>query len=600
MNPSSPSRLILLLLISSAASATAAVWEEQFASEPVWAADSISPTITDDVTPGGTKFIRGGGRVNHQTTSGFGDSTSIRLRPSDAPAGETRGFAILLDSTILTPGSYTLSYYLSTNASPEPEDYVHASVWEADSSGGSGSYTINVMPGVSTPPSVDAGTATPGLLGSKQTTLPDNTAYTLQSFEFNHTGGDVILMFATIEGNAGGDGQDTYFLDNIQITAPDPPTPSTQPNLVFLFSDDAGYQDFGFQDQLTGQTTGFLTPNLDQLAQQSILCRAGYVSASVCSPSRAGLLSGRMQNRFGYEGNVANTNDPNDGMPLDEKLIFERLGELGYQIGVVGKWHIGRHLSKQPKQRGVDYFYGFWGGSRAYFGTESLEENKLRDIDGNWRSNWINESSYNGIAPDPSLGRHLTDAFGDAACEFINAQANTGQPFFSTSRSAAHTGPTISRRPTISPSSRDTPHGPQTTGTPPPSSTPWIGRSATSSPPSRTRTTTATPPTRSPTTPSSSSPTTTAVRPTRTMRTAISHSTEARFTLRGRSSRSFYRPHPRSGKSRPIPRRRLCQCNQHPRHLSDLRRGRRRHRRETDRRRQYTAPPDRRKHEPSA
>ncbi|MCH7226872.1 sulfatase-like hydrolase/transferase [Haloferula sp. A504] len=432
MHPQNTAHLALLLLVFSAASASATVvWEEKFASEPTWAADSISPGVTEDVTATGTKFIRGGGRVDHRTSAGSDGAAGVmRLRPSDNPDGETRGFSILLDSTILTPGSYTLSYYLSTNASAEPEDYVHASVWEADSSGGSGSYTINVMPGVSALPTVDAGTATPALLGSKQTTLPDNTDFTLQSFDFNYTGGDVILLFATIEGNAGGDGQDVYFLDNVQITASDPPPSSSQPNIIFLFADDAGYQDFGFQDPLTGQTTEFLTPNLDQLAQQSILCSAAYVSSSVCSPSRAGLLSGRMQNRFGYEGNVANANDPNDGMPLDEKLIFERLGELGYEIGVVGKWHIGRHLTKQPKQRGVDYFYGMWGGSRQYFGTESSDDKRLRDNDGNWRSNWVNEPSFNGIAPDPTHGRHLTDAFGDAACEFIHANANTGQPFF--------------------------------------------------------------------------------------------------------------------------------------------------------------------------
>ena len=72
-----------------------------------------------------------------------------------------------------------------------------------------------------------------------------------------------------------------------------------KPNIVILFADDAGYMDFGF----TG-TDDLQTPRIDQFATEGVICTQGYVTASVCSPSRAGLLTGRYQQRFGHETNL--------------------------------------------------------------------------------------------------------------------------------------------------------------------------------------------------------------------------------------------------------------------------------------------------------
>ncbi|MCK4563267.1 MAG: sulfatase-like hydrolase/transferase [Verrucomicrobia bacterium] len=204
---------------------------------------------------------------------------------------------------------------------------------------------------------------------------------------------------------------------------------ASRPNVIFLFSDDAGYADFGLQNALSGAITEFLTPNLDQLALEGRVCTQAYVAAPVCSPSRAGLLSGRNQQRFGYEYNISNDNVFNDGMPLTEKILTERMGELGYTVGVVGKWHIGREAAKRPINRGVDYFFGLWSGSRPYFGIETDNEKKIRDIN-DTHLMWNTLPSFNSIAPDPMLGRHLTDAFGDAACEFIDTHADDAEPFF--------------------------------------------------------------------------------------------------------------------------------------------------------------------------
>src|SRR5687767_653712 len=73
-----------------------------------------------------------------------------------------------------------------------------------------------------------------------------------------------------------------------------------KPNIVVIMSDDAGYNEFGFNSAAQGQTTPFETPNLDALAQRSVVARQGYAPAPLCSPTRAGLLTGRYQQRFGF------------------------------------------------------------------------------------------------------------------------------------------------------------------------------------------------------------------------------------------------------------------------------------------------------------
>ena len=195
-----------------------------------------------------------------------------------------------------------------------------------------------------------------------------------------------------------------------------------KPNIIFLLSDDAGYADFGFMNQFTGQTTEFKTPNLDALAQQSVRFSQAYVSASVCSASRAGVLTGRYQERFGFDYNVSNANDPRDGMPTNETLIFEALKTAGYSTGVIGKWHIGAELVKQPQNQGVDEFFGIWEGSEPYFTGGARR--------GATAVNWKIEPSFNNIPADPTLGRMITDAHGDEASKFIATHANQANPFF--------------------------------------------------------------------------------------------------------------------------------------------------------------------------
>lgn len=104
----------------------------------------------------------------------------------------------------------------------------------------------------------------------------------------------------------------------------------SKPNIIVIFADDLGYADLGAQ----GLMDDIKTPNLDQLAADGVRMTAGYVTAPQCVPSRAGLLSGRYQQRFGVDHNGTIP------MPLEEILLPQRLQEAGYITGMTGKWHL--------------------------------------------------------------------------------------------------------------------------------------------------------------------------------------------------------------------------------------------------------------------
>lgn len=105
---------------------------------------------------------------------------------------------------------------------------------------------------------------------------------------------------------------------------------SSKPNIIFLFADDWGYGDLGVH----GQLADVKTPHLDDLSEQGILFTDAYITAPQCSPSRAGLVTGRYQQRFDFD------HIPDGPLPLSETTIAQRLRSAGYKTGMVGKWHL--------------------------------------------------------------------------------------------------------------------------------------------------------------------------------------------------------------------------------------------------------------------
>ena len=192
-----------------------------------------------------------------------------------------------------------------------------------------------------------------------------------------------------------------------------------KPNIIFLFCDDAGYADFGFQGSKVMKT-----PNLDKLSKEGIKFTQGYVTDATCGPSRAGLITGKYQQKFGYqEINVPNYMSKNSkflgddmGLPVDQKTIADYLKKLGYKSAVYGKWHLGNADRFHPLKRGFDEFYGFRGGARSYF--------PYKNFNGVHHDNKM-ERNFE-IFEEPK--KYATDAFADEAISFI--ERNKNNPFF--------------------------------------------------------------------------------------------------------------------------------------------------------------------------
>jgi arylsulfatase A-like enzyme len=181
-----------------------------------------------------------------------------------------------------------------------------------------------------------------------------------------------------------------------------------RPNILLILADDLGFEDLGFQN-----SADILSPNLDRLAANAIRFIDGHTTASVCSPSRAGLITGRYQQRFGHE---ANSPPIPDGMDLNEVTLAQKLKQSNYRTGVVGKWHLGSLDSQYPTSRGFDYFYGLREGSRSYFYSDEKDDKpgSHRGIEENGK-----QVAFEG---------YLTDVLGDKAIEFVKQESD--KPFF--------------------------------------------------------------------------------------------------------------------------------------------------------------------------
>jgi len=141
-----------------------------------------------------------------------------------------------------------------------------------------------------------------------------------------------------------------------------------RPNVVIMVADDLGYADVGFQG-----CRDIPTPRLDALAAGGVRLSAGYVSGPYCSPTRAGLLTGRYQQRFGHEFNPGppGPRSRDLGLPTSERTLADVLRAAGYRTGLVGKWHLGHGPGFVPQARGFEESFGFLGGAHPYLPEEA-------------------------------------------------------------------------------------------------------------------------------------------------------------------------------------------------------------------------------------
>ncbi len=183
-----------------------------------------------------------------------------------------------------------------------------------------------------------------------------------------------------------------------------------RPNIVLIFTDDQGYGDVS-----TYHASDCQTPNIDRLASEGMLFNNMRANCTVCSPSRAALLTGRFPDRVGVPG-VIRTRPENSwgylapGVPT----IGDELRQAGYYTAVIGKWHLGLESPNLPNERGFDFFHGFLGDMMDSYTTHLREGN--------------NYMRHNTEAVDPT--GHATDIFAEWAAEFIRSRSTEQQPFF--------------------------------------------------------------------------------------------------------------------------------------------------------------------------
>jgi arylsulfatase A-like enzyme len=187
-----------------------------------------------------------------------------------------------------------------------------------------------------------------------------------------------------------------------------PAADSQKPNIVLIVADDLGAGEI-----VCGGQQEIPTPHIQSIARAGVCFTNAYVSCPVCSPTRAGLMTGRYQQRFGHEFNPGPATDADErfGLPLEEITLAGGLKKLGYATGMVGKWHLGYRPKFRPLDRGFDEFFGFLGGAHSYVDAKADATNPI--LRGN---DPVDEKEY------------LTDAFAREAVAFI--ERHKSEPFF--------------------------------------------------------------------------------------------------------------------------------------------------------------------------
>ncbi len=181
-----------------------------------------------------------------------------------------------------------------------------------------------------------------------------------------------------------------------------------RPNVVLIITDDIGYGDLGSYGG-----PDIRTPNIDRLARQGVRFTDFYANAPLCTPTRAGLISGRYQQRYNLEEALKGaTADSEKGLPVTGRSLPQLLRNGGYVTALLGKWHLGYKPAFSPRAQGFDYFFGFKSGFTDYY----------QHTDGMGRPDWFENDS------PVTVPGYATDLFTDRTLRFIREHA--AQPFF--------------------------------------------------------------------------------------------------------------------------------------------------------------------------
>lgn len=180
---------------------------------------------------------------------------------------------------------------------------------------------------------------------------------------------------------------------------------AASPNVLIFLSDDVGYAEYGLQG-----SKDVPTPNIDSIAKNGTRFTQGYVSGPYCSPTRAGLMTGRYQTRFGHEFNSAANKE--NGLSLKETTIATRFKEIGYSTCAVGKWHLGEQPQFRPTARGFDEFYGTLANT-PFFQPRQFVDSRI--------SPEVREMSEPGF--------YSTDAYAARAVDWLEKSKGAGKPW---------------------------------------------------------------------------------------------------------------------------------------------------------------------------
>lgn len=183
-----------------------------------------------------------------------------------------------------------------------------------------------------------------------------------------------------------------------------------KPNIIFILADDLGYGDLGCYG-----ATDIQTPNIDKLAESGIKFTRAYANSTVCSPSRAAILTGNYPDAVGVPGVIRDMPNNNWGNLKDDVVTLpESLQKLNYTTALIGKWHLGYKSPDLPNDRGFHYFKGFVGDMMDNYYTH--ERGGI---------NWMRENQL----PIKPQG-HATDLFTDWTLDYLEKQKKEKKPFF--------------------------------------------------------------------------------------------------------------------------------------------------------------------------